>query len=96
MLALCQHNVATYYAQNYAGIISASLILANIVIYPKTALCCLTTLNLLRHYHVFLMTRETRVMALFAAELSQQIALVYVYILPPLQDNSKLHMYNST
>ena len=38
-----------------------------------------------------LMTRETRVMASFTAELSQQIALV----LPPLQDNnSKLHMYN--
>ena len=37
------------------------------------------------------MTGETRVMASFAAELSQQIALV----LPPLQDNnSKLHMYN--
>ena len=33
-----------------------------------------------------LMTGETRVMASFAAELSQQIALV----LPPL----KLHMYN--
>ena len=26
MLALCQHNGATYYAQNYAGIIGASLI----------------------------------------------------------------------
>ena len=26
MLALCQHNGATYYAQNYAGIISASLV----------------------------------------------------------------------
>ena len=25
MLALCQHNAATYYAQNYAGIIGASL-----------------------------------------------------------------------
>ena len=65
----------------------------NIVIYPKTALRCLATLDLLRHYHVLLMTRETRdrVMASFAAELSQQIALV----LPPLQDNnSKLHMYN--
>ena len=54
---------------------------------------CLATLDLLRHYHVLLMTRKTRdrVMASFAAELSQQIALV----LPPLQDNnSKLHMYN--
>ena len=36
------------------------------------------------------MTGETQVMASFAAELSQQIALV----LPPLQDNSKLHVYN--
>ena len=26
MLALCQHNAATYYAQNYAGIIGASLL----------------------------------------------------------------------
>ena len=26
MLALCQHNGATYYAQNYAGIIGASLL----------------------------------------------------------------------
>ena len=26
MLTLCQHNGATYYAQNYAGIIGASLI----------------------------------------------------------------------
>ena len=25
MLAICQHNAATYYAQNYAGIIGASL-----------------------------------------------------------------------
>ena len=63
----------------------------NVVIYPKTALRCLATLDVLRHYHALLMTRETRVMASFAAELSQQVALV----LPPLQDNnSKLHMYN--
>ena len=26
MLALCQHNGATYYAKNYAGIIGASLL----------------------------------------------------------------------
>ena len=30
MLALCQHNAATYYAQNYAGIIGASLTLGTL------------------------------------------------------------------
>ena len=30
MLALCQHNGATYYAQNYAGIIGASLIASSV------------------------------------------------------------------
>ena len=53
----------------------------NIIIYPKTALRCLAMLNLLRHYHVLLIIRKTRVMASFAAELSQQIALVLPYII---------------
>ena len=30
MLALCQHNGATYYAQNYAGIIGASLYMTHV------------------------------------------------------------------
>ena len=52
MLALCQHNGATYYAQNYAGIIGASLGIAfefvteiqltYIIIYPNKLemYCC--------------------------------------------------------
>ena len=31
MLALCQHNGATYYAQNYAGIIGASLYMQGLI-----------------------------------------------------------------
>ena len=36
MLALCQHNAATYYAQNYAGVIGASLLYAVTQLASKT------------------------------------------------------------